>query len=78
MICNALSRCASDIQLCQGARDGVEASGERNDIEFLLVPGFGTDALFGELCDGVGTDVDEIDVREVVDFVVVLLERWPL
>jgi len=33
---------------------------------------FGPDALFCEFDNGVGADVDEVDVGEVVDFVVLV------
>jgi len=33
---------------------------------------FGPDALFRKLDNGVGADVDEVDVGEVVDFVVLV------
>jgi len=37
---------------------------------------FGADALFCELDDRIGADVDEIDVGEVVDFVVLVMGQF--
>jgi len=72
MIRDAVAGSAFDIKLRQTARHGIEACGQRDNIKLFIMARLCTNALLREFGDGIGADVDEVDVREVVDFVVLV------
>ena len=69
---------AADVELGEGAGDGVKPRGEHDGVEVAVVAGFEADAGFGDGVDGVFLDGDDVNVVVVEAFVVVLFERGPL
>ena len=63
----------AEVDFREGARDGVEADGEDDHVEFVG-GSFGADSRWGDFFDGVGVDVDEGDVVAVEGFVVEVAE----
>src|SRR5207248_1931786 len=67
---------AAEVDLVEGAGDGVESGREDNDVE-LVCPPSGLDAIGRDPLDRRLVKVDQLDIVLVVDLVIEGLERQP-
>lgn len=74
MLPNRLAPCPSNIQLRQTSRHAIEPGCQNDNVKLPVFSGHAEDPGLGDLGDVVGEQVDELDVRQVVDFVVVLFQ----
>ena len=78
LVCKRDAISALDINLAETTSDGVEACGQDDDVELVLLAVLHLDTSLSESLNGVFFERNDINVVLVVDLVVALFEGWSL